>query len=202
MQYCLTKNPRVRFEVGTDAIGDKVTNLLDLMWILEKLKAYPIEFYVVGTGSLIQDFYQVGIFDSCNTRQCGEVLKRAGIRLKEHNSDYISNAAMQLRYDFGVDAMNVAPQFGVSQTNFILTRGMVSDSATRVLLKTWMNEVWEGGNWKKWTDNIEDQKHCVKCAGHYHFRGDNYHHLMSALGHPTEELIKNAMHIMEFYCGN
>jgi hypothetical protein len=148
---------------------------------------------------LIQDFWQAGIFDPCNTKQCTEILHKAGIRAKEHNSDYLTPSEIKLRFDCGIDAMNVAPQFGVVQTNAILSKAMIGGSCIRECLADWKREVDEAGNWKKWTDNAESQLHCVKCGGHYHFKGDNYGRLLDALKHPTEELITSAMKVIEHY---
>jgi len=199
MDYCLSINPKIRFEIGTDAIGTGVTNTLDLMWILDKVKQYPIEFYVINTGSLIQDFWQAGIFDPCNTQQCTKILHMAGIRAKEHNSDYLTASEIKFRFDCGIDALNVAPQFGVVQTNNILSRALVGDSEKRACLAEWKKEVYEAGNWKKWTDNSEDVLHCVRCAGHYHFKGDNYTRLMEVLNIPQDDLIESAMRVMAHY---
>jgi len=199
MDYCLSINPQVRFEIGTDAIGMGVTNTLDLMWILEKVKAYPIEFYVINTGSLIQDTWQAGIFDPCNTKQCTSVLHKVGIRAKEHNSDYLTSSEIKFRANCGVDALNVAPQFGVLQTNLILSAALVGDSEKRGCFADWKQEVYESGNWKKWTDNSEDVLHCIRCGGHYHFKGDNYDRLMQVLNLSQDDIIDSAMRTMNYY---
>ena len=42
------------------------------------------------------------------------------IKLKEHNADYLNSAEIQTRKKH-ISVLNIAPQFGVNQTMFILT---------------------------------------------------------------------------------
>ena len=44
-----------------------------------------------------------------------------GILLKEHNCDYLNFNQISLRKKYGIDAINIAPELGVIQTNLVYT---------------------------------------------------------------------------------
>lgn len=199
IRFCLGIKPDMLFEVGTDAIGG-VTDLQELESILALLD-FPIEFFVVNTGSLVREFKQAGTFNMDNTKLCTDLLHKHGIKTKEHNSDYLTPTEIQLRGKCGIDAMNVAPQLGVVQTGVLLDR--VNQCANMVesarAFTNWAHEVYNAGNWKKWTERTDDILHCVRCGGHYHFSGKNYERLREVIGLSTEDLILAAMNVVELY---
>lgn len=196
IRFCLSIKPDMLFEVGTDAIGG-VTDPQELETILGLLD-FPIEFFVVNTGSLVREFKQAGTFDMDNTKLCTDLLHKHGIKAKEHNSDYLTPTEIQLRGKCGIDAMNVAPQLGVVQTMELIDLATDANH-TYQALAPWMHEVYTAGKWKKWTDNADDETHCVFCAGHYHFSGKNYERLREVIGLSTEGLILAAMKVVDSY---
>ena len=204
-KYCLAViNRNVRLEIGTDAIGG-VTDFQQLQRTLESLCDIPrIEFFVVNTGSLVREFNQVGTFDADNTKRCTDLLHEHGIKAKEHNADYLTPAEIQLRADCGIDAMNIAPQLGVVQTGVLLDR--VNQCANMVesarAFTNWAHEIYDAGNWKKWTERADDILHCVQCGGHYHFSGENYERLCTVIGLSTEDLIAAAIKVVDSYASN
>jgi fructose/tagatose bisphosphate aldolase len=199
MKYCLGINPEVRFEVGTDSINGERTEPDDLGYILDELEGFPIEFYVVNTGSLVRDTYQVGSFDISNTKECAAILHGAGIKVKEHNSDYLSKDNIKSRLTCGVSALNIAPEVGYTQT-MELCRLFAQNPNTSTCLTNWKQEIYESGKWKKWTRD-DDIEHAVKCGGFYHFKGNNYAALLDYLRYPTEKLIEEAVIVIKRYCG-
>ena len=46
-----------------------------------------------------------------------KIAKENGIFLKEHNCDYLNLEQIQLRRQYGINAINIAPEFGVIQSN-------------------------------------------------------------------------------------
>lgn len=191
MGLCLKYNPDMRFEVGTDAIDGELTDVAGLEASILQLRGYPIEFWVVNTGSLVRGVAQVGHFAIFNSLRCTKLLHRYGIKAKEHNSDYLTISQIEQRVKLGIDAMNVAPQFGVLQTDVLRQKGVDTNT-----LAGWEAEVRAGGHWKKWTDKEEEQ---VRCGGHYHFSGERYGQLFELLKYPYEDFIKVATTIMDRY---
>jgi hypothetical protein len=199
VRFCLNIEPTMLFEVGTDVVGG-ISDLQELEATIAKLD-FPVEFFVVNTGSLVREDKQVGTFDVDNTKLCTDLLHKHGIKAKEHNADYLVPAEIQLRTECAIDAVNIAPQMGVVQTGILLDR--VNQCANMVesarAFTNWAHEVYSAGNWKKWTDRTDDVLHCVKVSGHYHFSGENYERLCKVIGLSTEDLITATMGVIDSY---
>jgi len=128
IEHSLKLNPNILFEVGTDENEGINFNLLNIEEIEKEFKFFKSfcnpEFYVVQTGSLVKEINQVGNFNKDFVKKVYELLKRKGLKLKEHNADYLTREDIKNREGI-VDAMNIAPQLGVIQTMFILKKCLI-----------------------------------------------------------------------------
>ena len=50
------------------------------------------------------------------------VAKENNLRSKEHNGDYISEEVIKLKMNSGLDSINIAPEFGLIETDTYLSR--------------------------------------------------------------------------------
>jgi hypothetical protein len=136
-----------------------------------------IEFVVAQTGSLCHEDHQHGEFDYAAAVELVDIANAAGVKLKEHNADYLTPAEVQLRKSAGVHALNIAPQLGVVQTK--LLRAIAAEHAP-IEWKAFARVVLASGRWTKWTDlNSELQK--INVAGHYCFASTEYQALTAKL---------------------
>jgi hypothetical protein len=115
-----------------------------------------------------------------------------GVKLKEHNADYLSPLEVQLRRAAGVHAMNIAPQLGVVQTK--LLKELCLSRAGEDLWNDFSKVVLASGRWKKWTDSDQDEQKVI-VAGHYCFNTPEYRKILDALSQHTnwEEEIQAAL---------
>ncbi len=196
VKYCLKKNPKIELEIGTDE--NRGTN-----YSLPNLKEWEREidffqkfskptFYVVQTGSLVMEINQVGNFNKDFTAKVSKLLKSKGLKLKEHNADYLSKEEIGNRVGI-VDAMNIAPQLGVIQTATVLSRCLIYG----IRFDDFIEEVHQGKKWQKWLkDNTaENEMLCVLIAGHYHFTSQKYKDIIRQLGEREDikEVVMNAI---------
>lgn len=203
MEFCLKLNPSIRFEIGTDEQGKGTSyDLSELEQFILKVKrvATP-EFWVIQTGSLVMEIHQIGTFDKQGSTQAAELLHKHGIKLKEHNADYLSGEAIRERVGI-VDAMNIAPQLGVVQSQTVLNTACQFGIDTRA----WQQKVWDSGAWKKWDlGNITSRMYATQVAGHYHFNSVEYLEITRSIGNyiPLDFQIKqNIMKVMHHYVTN
>jgi len=132
--------PEVSYEVGTeetsgglteaDAFGDFIRTLTEKL----KAKGLPMPVFIVGqTGTLTRLTENVGHFDPSTARMLSETAAEFGIGLKEHNGDYLSDFVLYTHPILGITGINVAPEFGVAETEAYL------------MLETLENFVYENG---------------------------------------------------------
>lgn len=205
IEYCYKLNPRIMIEVGTDENTGTNFGPMNLSEIEKEINFFTQfcnpEFYVVQTGSLVKEINQVGNFNDEFTKKISQILKSKGIKLKEHNADYLSNEEIKKRKGI-VDAVNIAPQFGVVQTIVTLKKCLIYG----IDFTDFLNEVYENGKWKKWmhNNNEENKFLCCVIAGHYHFASENYKKIIDQVNEREdikENIINSIMEVIGHYAG-
>ncbi len=200
---CLKLKPSIELEIGTDE--NRGTN-----YSLPNIEEWEREidffqkfckptFYVVQTGSLVMEIGQVGTFNRPFTEKISQVIKAKGLKLKEHNADYLTKAEIYERRGL-VDAMNNAPQFGVVQTQTVLARALIYG----IKINDFLEESYHGGKWKKWMlDNSPENKAlCSVIAGHYHFSSKAYKDIIRQLAEREnikEIIMNNIINVIQHY---
>lgn len=202
IEYAKKKNPRIRFEIGTDEIG-KPLNLNQVRAELDYFTKFcNPEYYVINTGSLVLEDKQVGIFNQEKTQQAWRLLRDYNIKLKEHNADYLTAEQIRARKSC-VDALNIAPQLGVRQTERILSLAQKFN----INANSFLESAYKSKKWKKWLQytSPDDTYTCSVLAGHYVFSGNPYNVLYKNLNHYVdvkEELINAAIETIDHYATN
>lgn len=175
--FCLLLNPKIRFEFGTEENVGVAAGIKKYQEDVKFASQFPnMEFVVAQTGSLTMEDRQVGSFDVAMVRKLVGYAEAAGVKLKEHNADYLSAEQILLRKQAGVHACNIAPQLGVIQTKTVL------DLADRygVDASHFKQTILDSGKWKKWIiDGDDDVK--IAVAGHYCFNSLVYSNLEEKL---------------------
>ena len=148
---------------------------------------------MVQTGTVIKEINQAGSFNKAFVEKVSKMLKAKGLKLKEHNADYLPKEDILLRKGI-VDAVNIAPQLGVIQTQIVLTKCLVYG----IPVDTFLEEVYQGGKWKKWmnTSTADNKMLCSVIAGHYHFAKPAYKALIEELS-KREDIKETIISVIE-----
>jgi hypothetical protein len=195
-------NPTIRFEIGTDEIRQPF-NLpqarRDVEFFLQFCKP---DYYVVNTGSHVLEDKQVGVFNSNNVQLAKDMLFSYGLKLKEHNADYLTPDQIKLRNGL-VDSMNIAPELGVRQTERVISLA----NQYHVDYEAFLETAYKSKKWKKWLHltSPDDRYSCAIFAGHYCFTSKEYKRLCTHLNEHIdlkEELIKTAIEVIDRYVVN
>lgn len=177
-KFALRLNPNVRFEFGTEenvgVAAGKIKYKEDVAFAKNMPNIYTV---VAQTGSLCHEDHQAGEFNYDAAVELVQVANENGVKLKEHNADYLTPAEVRMRQDAGVHALNIAPQLGVAQTK--LLRILSSKYATKEWEK-FHNLVIKSNNWSKWTKS-SDATQRVNVAGHYCFNSKEYKNIIKKL---------------------
>lgn len=202
-KFASNLNPNVRFEFGTEENVGVAAGAIKYREDVAFAKNMPnLEFVVAQTGSLCHEDHQAGTFEIDTVRDLVKVANDNGVKLKEHNADYLSADEIRLRRAAGVHAMNIAPQLGVIQTK--LLRELCLQRAGDSLWTDFSRVVLASGRWKKWTDSDQDDQKVI-VAGHYCFNSPEYRAILEALSQHTnwEEEIQTALwYVFDQYTTN
>lgn len=201
--HCQKLNSSILLEIGTDentGTGYSLPNLAEWERDIDFFKSFcSPQYYVVQTGSLVKEIDQVGTLNKTFVERAAGMLNSKGIKLKEHNADYLSRSQIDERRGI-VDAQNIAPQLGVIQTQTILLKCLIYGIST----ERFEQVVYHGGKWKKWlhTNTPENKKLCTMIAGHYHFTSPEYRHILEELANCEdikETIIANVESVIDHY---
>ena len=136
--------PPVDYEVGAEDIRGGITSEQSFAAFLKRVTAglasagLPPPTCIVGqTGTLTRLDRNVGRFDRDGTARLAAVAARFGIGLKEHNGDYLSAASCRAHPELGVTGMNVAPEFGLVETDALLALAALEEKLGR---EGWLEE--------------------------------------------------------------
>lgn len=113
----------IGYEVGTEETNGGLTSVSAFENFAIKLtkalkeKGLPQPLFIVGqTGTLTRLTKNVGQYQTKEAVELTKISNKYGMGLKEHNGDYLSNEILLEHPAMGLDAMNVAPEFGVIET--------------------------------------------------------------------------------------
>jgi len=203
IEFCKGLNEEILIEIGTDEnLGDNFAfNSIDE---IEKEIDYftsfcKPNFFVVQTGSWVMEINQAGNFNADFSKEVSSLIRSKGLKFKEHNADYLTSEEIAKRKGI-VDAMNIAPQYGVIQTGIILNKCL----AYGIDFEPWAEIVYSGEKWKKWLkDNTPENKFlCINIAGHYHFATDEYKSIFDQINQYedlSETIVESLMEVIEHY---
>ncbi len=120
--------PPIGYEVGTEETNGGLTGekefqqFIDVLCLMLKEKGLPTPNFIVGqTGTLTRLTENIGTYSVDNARRLSRIASENGMELKEHNSDYLPDETLLMHPALGVGSSNVAPEFGVVETQAYLT---------------------------------------------------------------------------------
>ena len=180
IEFCSLISEECFFEIGTEEAIRPYT-VIELREFLKgvKDKLSPqlfskILFCVVQSGTNVKGLNNIGDFDKKRSYQMSLICKDLGMLAKEHNCDYLNPEKIMERIDAGVDALNIAPEFGVIETRTIIAS--MDKYALMDEKQSFIDMCIQSGKWKKWVvginDNISDDindEYLAKICGHYIF---------------------------------
>ena len=173
IKYISRINPNVNFEIGTEesiryfSSAELYKFINDLKDSLTEDLFLKIKYAVVQSGNKLLGTQNIAKFDFNRLDKMMKVCQEFGILSKEHNGDYLSKKEINLRFESGLDAINIAPELGTYETNILLDHLKNNKDFDR------MFEIsYDGTNLKKWVnkdfDPLINKRELIEIAGHYH----------------------------------
>ena len=185
--YAQRIGKEIIFEIGTEEQHGSTNTQEELGYTLQKVQQFcrknhlPLpSFVVIQTGTRVMETRNVGSFDTpvrvadeipaeIQVPKMIEICQQHGIFMKEHNTDYLSDEALQWHPRLGIHSANVAPEFGVAETTALLE--ILEHYNLQTLADQFLQIAYDSGKWKKWmlpNTKATDRERSI-IAGHYVF---------------------------------
>ena len=172
IEICYDINHNIKFEIGTEQ-SIRPFEIEELEIMIEFLKNNlskdifnNIKYLVIQSGTSLKGNTQTGNYDSDRLKQMIKLAKKHNLLTKEHNGDYISVSTIKEKFNLGLDAINIAPEFGL-----IETQTYINEIKNKNILETFFQICYESKKWTKWVDKDFDpfvnKIELIKICGHY-----------------------------------
>ena len=187
-------NPEMLFEVGTEEAirrfeEDEFEKLLfDLQDSLRPELYDKIEYAVVQSGVWIDLLYRenTGKFSIERLKNMSLAAHKYGLKSKEHNGDYLTPEEIQKRFDNGLDAINIAPEFGQIETECYL------DHMESEQIEEFYKLCYDSDRWKKWVsiEELSGATQLISVCGHYVFAEEKFKEIRPQIDEAVKDKIK------------
>ena len=172
IKFAYDINPQLIFEVGTEEAirsfeADELDQLVvDLRVALPKEIYERIKYLVIQSGTSLKGTDQIGKYNPDRLKQMIKVTKKHNLLSKEHNGDYIPVEVIEEKFDLGLDAINIAPEFGLIETLTYL-----SEIKDKKIFDRFWQICYDSKRWVKWVnpgfDPYVNKEQLIKICGHY-----------------------------------
>lgn len=180
-------------EIGTDLQSDMVSTLEETEYILEKIKKFTSKeishkpsFFVIQNGTKVLETENVGEYkhkiDNDKNFQnkilsLTKLINNYEVLIKAHNCDYLESKTLGSFVEYGINAVNIAPEYGVAETREIIRLCKKYNLQTE--LDSFLEMSLLSNKWKKWLkpDTCIDDHQKAIISGHYIFSKEDFNEL-------------------------
>jgi D-tagatose-1,6-bisphosphate aldolase subunit GatZ/KbaZ-like len=181
-EFARIEDRGIRFEIGFEDqsadTGDPFefqACLEDALGRLAHFGLPPPTFVVAQTGTKVLETENVGAINKAPVavgyvnRNVSRICRDLGISVKAHNADYLPSRMLRSLRSSGISAINVAPEFGVTETRaFLRLLDALNLKRERELF---LDLAFHSNAWRKWMkaeSGASDTDRAI-IAGHYVF---------------------------------
>lgn len=190
--YCLETakkyDKEILIEIGTEEQGEspivdpsELEDLLEhIIHFCESNNLQKPTFIVVQTGTKVMGMQNTGDFPAEDSeikhyvekyqfRRIVDICEQWDVKIKEHNADYLSENSLRIHPIVGIHAVNAAPEFGVVETNALLS--VMERISAHDELNEFIQICLNSKKWTKWVIGFNDISDLekTKICGHYLF---------------------------------
>jgi len=188
-EYSKSIGVEVNYEFGTEEQSGYSTDLGLLKDFLDQVMDYGIKnklklptYIVAQTGTKVLEMQNIGVFASNINEldkefvehiiETSKLVHSYGFLIKEHNADYLSDQSLIIRPHLGIDASNIAPEFGVVETKTLMA--LLKYFGLEKNLEEFVSIAIDSNKWDKWMIDNSQASEIDKAyiCGHYIFSNE------------------------------
>lgn len=187
LKFCESLNKNCSYEICTEQAIWEMTPQTLYIFVDELKKKVnsnlfkKIKYLVIQSGTSLNETKNTGRYEEDRLKAMLDVCKEFSFLSKEHNGDYLNSNIVKSKFDLGLDAINIAPEFGVLETMCILDR--INKARDKDFIEELFMLCYKSGQWKKWVDKdfdpFLDKQHTIKICGHYIFSTAEFKKLLT-----------------------
>ena len=174
INYISNINPKVKFEIGTEESIRKF-NFKEIVELIQELKMElnlnqfeNIQYICIqsGVGLDLINRKNTGTFNLETLRLMVEICRKFKKQSKEHNGDYLSKEDIQIRFENGLDALNIGPEIAQIETEVYLKH------MNEIQIDEFYQTCLDSKKWVKWVNDnfdVTDKEKLIMVCGHYNF---------------------------------
>lgn len=190
--YAKKKKKNIFFEIGTEEQSGTTNTQKELEETLHKTinfckrnKLKKPTFVVIQSGTRVMEMKNIGTFEApfrveneipaeIQIPKMIEICKKYNVLMKAHNTDYLSNEALNCYPRLGINAANIAPELGVIESKKILE--IMTSLKLRSLKNSFIKLSLNSNKWKKWIikDTKTNDYEKAIISGHYVFSNKKF----------------------------
>ena len=185
IKMCDKVNTECFYEIGTEqAIRPYTPQELETIIVSVKKGLgenlfNKVIYAVIQGGTGIEGTRNIGEFNTSNCKQMIDICQKYGLKSKEHNGDYLTPDDIKKRFKLGLSAINIAPEFGVIETQCVLEE--ILNHFDEKSLDKFYKLCYDSEKWVKWLPSSincctnEMKKHVIiRTSGHYVFASEEF----------------------------
>ena len=167
--FCYNLNRSITYEIGTEEAIRRFDSteldmlLNDLHVRLEEDIFNQIKYLVIQSGTSLKGNINTGEYNKTRLLDMVKIAKSWNLISKEHNGDYIPVELIKEKMSLGLDSINIAPEFGLIETQTYLDNGIDLDKFWKIC--------YDSKRWEKWVsskfDPFTQKEELIKICGHY-----------------------------------
>lgn len=175
IKFCHSLNSNIQFEIGTEqsiryfSPQELYSFVYELKYRLTEKEFEQIKYLVIQSGTSLKANVNTGVYDKERLVSMINICKLFKLISKEHNGDYIPVSLIKEKFDLGLDCINIAPEFGLIETNTYLEYFEINNLFD--LEQKYFEICYKSGRWQKWVDSDfkpeGNKKELVRICGHY-----------------------------------
>ena len=179
IKFCHNKNKNIWFEIGTEQSifhyeSDQLYDLISyLKNNLSSGEYEQIKYGVIQSGTSLKENKNTGSYNNQRLVDMVSICKKFGLLSKEHNGDYLPLQLIEEKFYYGLDAINIAPEFGQIETKTYLDEVRYSS-----LFETFFDICYSSKKWEKWVDKsfnpFINKERLINICGHYVLSTDRF----------------------------
>lgn len=195
IEYIHQHNKNIKFEVGTEeAIRpfsiqelDRYIDELHIKLTPEMFKNITYVCVQSGVGLDLVNQINTGVFNIDKLKQMITLSKFFDKKTKEHNGDYLKESDFVVRFENGLDSINIGPEIAQIETSIymnIMTNSEIDDFYKICL---------GSKKWEKWVPldfDINNKQKLIMVCGHYNFNKLNKNFMNLSASDEINNIVK------------